>query len=402
MKARVEQVVEELSRLPGADLAGLEWEVRKRFLGLAGEALEMLCGGLGKGYVGTRRPCGCGERSRYEGDRTRRVVTVCGPVKVRRAYYRCRSCGRGEHPLDAELKLEGGWSPGVVELVSLTGMSWSYARAADIMQRTTGVRISATAVETLTERQGERAIEVMQRGGPVEIPAGGGRDGERTSVYVDGVMTPLRGRWAETKLGVVRTAQGCKRYVAHLGPPEPLGRMLRRAAARVGAGRSDEVTVVGDGAPWIWKQAAVNFPGAVEVVDWYHASEHIHDAALKLYGEASPQGHTWASRKRDVLWEQGARGLLQTLARGPLRQRRAVKELTRYLRTNLHRMDYPRFRQMQIDIASGPVESACKQVVQARLKQAGMRWTPQDAQKIIALRCIYLSDLWDSFWSRAA
>jgi len=398
LRKHVEGVLDELSQMDVTDLGRVETEVRRRFLELAGEALEMLCAACGKGYVGTKRECACGQHARYEGDRQRTVVTICGPIKVKRAYYRCISCGRSEHPLDGQLDIRKGWSPGVRDLVALAGASWSYVRAADFVRRTTGVTISATAVETLTEREGQRAMAVMEQGGPSEPASQGGR----TGVYLDGVMTPLRGRWAETKVAAVRGAAGAKRYVAYLGGPVPVGKMARRAAASAGTRRTQDVVVIGDGAPWIWKQAAVNFPGALEVVDWYHACEHVHETALKLYGDGSARGHAWTARKRDVLWKRGARGLLTSLGRGRYREHQAVKELARYIRNNRHRMDYPRFRQLGVDIGSGPVESACKQVVQARLKQAGMRWTPADAQKIMALRCIYLGGLWDYFWSRAA
>ncbi len=398
LKERVERVLDELSELDMSDFARTESEVRKRFLELAGKALERMCADSGKGYAGTRRRCACGQHARYEGDRQRTVVTICGPIRLKRAYYRCVSCRRSEYPLDGQLDLRAGWSPGVRDLVALAGASWSYARAADFVRRTTGVSISATAAETLAEREGQRAMAVMEQGGPSNRTSQSGR----TGVYLDGVMTPLRGRWAETKVGAVRGADGAKRYVAYLGGPAPVGRMVRRAAASVGARRTREVVVIGDGAPWIWKQAAVNFPGAIEVVDWYHGCQYIHETALKLYGEGSAKGHAWSARKRDVLWKKGACGLLTSLGRGRYREREPVKELARYVRNNLHRMDYPRFRRIGVDIGSGPVESACKQVVQARLKQAGMRWTPNDAQKIMALRCIYLSGLWDHFWSRAA
>jgi hypothetical protein len=293
------------------------------------------------------------------------------------------------------------------ELVSLAGASWSYERSADLVQRMTGVKVSATSVERLTEQEGERAVKEMRQGGPIYRAAPSSAVATPTGpsagrVYLDGVMTPLRGRWAETKVGMVCQRAGQRRYITHLGSPGPVGRMLRRAARRVGLRSTKEMVVIGDGAPWIWKQAEVNFPGALQIVDWYHGCQQIHGAALGLYGEGSPRGHAWAKRMRDVLWNQGGAGLVTSLKRSAYRRRKPVQDLARYALRNAQRMDYPRWRQMGLEIGSGPVESGCKQVVQARLKQAGMRWTARDAQKIMALRCIYLSDLWDSFWSRRA
>jgi len=405
---RVESVFEELSELDVKDFAQLEREVRRAFLRLAGQAIEALCADFGKGYAGAWRECGCGGRARYEGDRQRTVVTICGAVSIARAYYRCPTCGKAEHPLDGQLGLSGGWSPGMRELVSLVGANWSYGRSADLVERMTGVRVSATSVQSLTEQEGERAIKEMRQGGPMSSSAASiptsaqAEEGATGRVYLDGVMTPLRGRWAEAKVGLVCGEGGHRRYITHLGSPEPVGRMLRRAARRLDIRSSKQVVVMGDGAPWIWKQAEVNFPGALQIVDWYHGCQQIHGTALGLCGEGSPRGHAWAKRMRDVLWNQGGAGLVASLKRSPYRRRKPVKDLARYVRRNAHRMDYPRWRRMGLEMGSGPVESACKQVVQARLKQAGMRWTAQDAQKIMALRCIYLSDLWDSFWSRRA
>ncbi|TFH40101.1 MAG: ISKra4 family transposase [Lysobacterales bacterium] len=396
----VQSVIENLLTADPSDMRRMEQAVRDRFLALAGQAMEMVYGRYGKGYEGASRTCDCGGTARYVGDRVREVQTLCGPIALKRAWYHCPTCRHGRAPLERALKIDHRWSPGIREMVALAGVGLPYERAADMIRRLSGVAVSSTSTEKLTEAAGRRAIGAMaeaRHAAPKVLPKKG-----PFYVMMDGVMTPLRGRWAETKLGVITHKNGLRRYVAHLGGPEPLGRMLRRTAAAMGIKKTQEVVVVGDGARWIWNQARDNFPGARQIVDWYHASQHIGDAARQVFGEGAPRGHTWTSRLRDLLWKEGGQAVLESLKRSKYMSRQPVLQLIEYIHNNVSRMNYPLYRRLGLDVGSGPVESGCKQVVQARLKGAGMRWTESDAQCVTALRCLYLSDQWDAFWKHEA
>jgi len=404
--AHVQPLVDQLNALdPLADFAAFEHELRR--IGREFTAFLAQCQlDQQRGYDGPYRPCTCGQRLRYHGDRTRTVKTLAGDITLHRAYYRCPGCGASQTPLDDRLNLVDGWSPGMAQMAALAGMQLPYRQAADMMRRLAGLNLSATAVERLTEHAGVRAERAVAEAEIPDPPPTGEPDTPPptgpTYVQVDGVMTPLRDGWAETKLGLVKHPDGRCRYVHHLGGPDELGQRLRRTAAATGVRDTRSVVVMGDGAPWIWNLAERYFPAATQIVDWYHVVEHVHETARETFGEGDPRGHAWTTRLRDRLWREGAAGALDFLARSKYRNRESVQNLQSYLTNNVNRMNYPAYRRKGLDVGSGSVESGCKQVVQARLKRAGMRWTCRDASRVIALRCLYLSNLWDGFTELAA
>jgi hypothetical protein len=151
------------------------------------------------------------------------------------------------------------------------------------------------------------------------------------------------------------------------------------------------VVVLGDRAPWIWNLAAEHFGVRTEIVDYYHAAEHLAVLGKALYGETDPHATVWRRRAATVLRQRGADRLLSHLGRTHAPNPAAAEVLRRergYFTTNAARMAYPHFRARGLPIGSGAVESAAKNVVQQRLKRAGMRWSEQGGQALVAL-CAY-------------
>ena len=222
-------------------------------------------------------------------------------------------------------------------------------------------------------------------------------------------------RWQEVKLGCVfgaesrvdderRPALAERHVVAVRGTPADLAARLWPLALARGA---DErlVVVLGDGAPWIWNLAEVVFPRRVEILDWYHADEHVSAAARTLYGERTPKAAEWRQVQLDRLWADGVDQVIDGLRfLGPHQRsgakRDAVTDLSRYLTTNRERMRYATFRAQGYHIGSGAVESAVSYVVQQRMKRVGMRWRAAGADAMLALRSVYRSTrAWDQFWA---
>ncbi len=162
--------------------------------------------------------------------------------------------------------------------------------------------------------------------------------------------------------------------------------------------------MLGDGAPWIWNLAAEHFPNRVEILDWYHAKEHVSAAARILYGEGTDRAAQWRREQLDRLWEDGVEEVIATLRFLGAHQRSAVKrqaveDMHRYLTTNRARMRYRTFREAGYQIGSGATESAIGHVIQQRMKRAGMRWGAGGADAMLALRSVYRSTgAWDTFW----
>lgn len=200
-----------------------------------------------------------------------------------------------------------------------------------------------------------------------------------------------------------------RQAVAVRGDPAALAERLwpRAQAAGVEDGRT--VVALGDGAPWIWNLVAELFPHRVEILDWYHADEHVSAAARVLYGEGTERARQWRKEQLDRLWDGRVDELVTQLRFLLAHQRRTVKrtaleDLSRYLSTNRERMRYKAFCEAGYLIGSGPAESAVSYVVQQRMKRTGMHWKAAGADAMLALRSIYRSTgAWEGFWGcRAA
>ena len=177
------------------------------------------------------------------------------------------------------------------------------------------------------------------------------------------------------------------------------GQRVDRAARRSGFAHAQRRVVLGDGAPWIWNLTGELFPGAVQIVDLFHAKGHLWDAAKAIYGAGSELGEQWGKERRDEL----EAGKLDTVL-AELRVHAGASDEARkclgYVTTNRDRMRYPEFRAQGFCTSTGVVEAGCKTAVGTRLKRAGMHWTVAGADAIIALRCCVLSGRFEDFWER--
>jgi hypothetical protein len=173
---------------------------------------------------------------------------------------------------------------------------------------------------------------------------------------------------------------------------------VQREATRRGFDAADRRVVIGDGAKWIWKMSEELFPGAVEIIDLYHAKATLSETARQIFGPESEQGKAWAKACRDHLEEGKLTELFKALR--PYLEHEAARTCRRYLLTNRHRLNYPAFRAAGLCVSSGVLEAGCKCAIGTRLKRAGMHWTLHGANEIIALRCCKLSGRYDDYWER--
>lgn len=360
-------------------------------------------------------PCPCGHAAAYQRHRPAQVTTLLGRLTVERPYYLCAACGQGQAPLDAELQVcAGSRSAGLDELLALLGATQdSFDEAASVLERLTLVQVSSNTVLAATEdlgavlsaHQAEQA-QAAAAGAPPPAPA---TPPARLYITMDGVQAHLHARgWSEVKVG--SCYETCTRpdrkrpgqvnvhalrpsYVTTLAEAETFGWHLWQEAARRGVLEAGEVVVVGDGAHWIWNLAELHFPGATQILDWYHASQYVWEAATTVWGETGPKRAAWVKAQLDALWEGKVDDVLAELAR---RQAEGadVHEALSYYTTHRTRMDYPTYRARGLQVGSGTVESACKQLVSARLKQAGMIWTAAGAEGVATVRAWLKSGRW--------
>jgi hypothetical protein len=395
------------------DLEGAEGLVRDGMVAIGAQLLEAGLAARGSGKAGPRRACACGGEAGFEGYRAKGVQTVVGWIALRRAYYHCPRCGHGQCPLDAVLGLgRDGLSPGLRRLVGRFGALLPFAEAARSLAAAARVQVSASTVRTVTEAAGARrerelAAEIAAAWAQ-GAPMAPGDPPQRLYVAMDGIrVLGADGAGHEVKVGVVVPApetgaaerRGRASYVAGLEPADRFGQRLALEAHRRGLEDAERVAVLGDGAAWIWTLAAEHFPQAVQIVDWFHASERVWDLGRALFGAAAAQTAAWVEQQLGRLAQGEAAALAAEWAALPCRGEVAAvrDEQATYFANQASRMAYDRYRAAGWDIGSGMVESACKRVIAAREKGPGMRWSEVGAQTVAAVRVLLLNEEWDTY-----
>jgi hypothetical protein len=333
-------------------------------------------------------------------------------------------------PLDEQLKLEEkNWSEGLVkEAVWLSGQLGSFEAAEVALRRVGHVSMSSSSVWRRKEKWGEgfrqldqarqRQAQALPRRS--EVVRGQVKRAGRMGVAMDGGMVHIRQEgWKELKAGCVfdiepkavfdpdtrewlEMGHAVKsEYVAHLGGPEVLGQLLWSAAQARGWEAVYESQVVGDAAHWIWRLAEQHFHDSRQTVDWYHATEHLHAAAL-LYRPDSPlAAQRWYTAAETGLFQGHASRIAHQLkqkAKGNSQRAKSLRTEAHYFETNKRRMRYLELREEGYLIGSGSAESGVKQF-KARFTGPGMRWSRQGIERLIPIRAAIMGGQFDALWS---
>ena len=380
--------------------------------------------------------CECTGKRRYLFRRKAVILSVFGRVSYKRRYYLCSQCGSGMYPLDEQMRLAAGEvTAGLAELLALAGVETAFAESSRLIERFLLFRVSDNTLRKETERFGElqKAREeewIRQSQDEAWLQARfhqPGKQAGRLYGSIDGVMTPCKGEWREMKNIVwyhvqpIRSYEKRRHHASRVGEqndlqareityhcdiqsPEQFGDLFWATACQRKADLYEEVVFVCDGAAWIWKLIERHFPQAVQIVDWYHASEYLPPIAEAAFGRDTPEYLAWLQQARTLLWEGQIDDLIhecQSLESIPAAQT-AVHHAVSYFTNNQKRMDYARFRQQGYFIGSGTVESAGKQIAALRLKRAGARWTQNGAVATAKARAAWLSNQWDDLAARRA
>jgi hypothetical protein len=394
----------------------------------------MVLGQLLRADVGDRAArvaCGRGHEAVFVEYRTKTVQTVLGSLTIRRAYYHCVCCREGVIPCDAELDIVGtSFSPGVRRLMGRLGGKEAFDEARADLEALAGIVVQTKQVERVSETIGEQ-IEAIHRKERKAALAGKVvllHPVPKMYVAIDGTGVPMVPRETrdrpgkdgagpaktrEVKLGCVFTQtgldekgrpvrdQGSTTYVGAIETSEEFAGRIFAEAIRRGIRRADKTIVLGDGALWIWNLADEHFPGAIQIVDLYHAREHLGELAKVLYGPGTPKAKAWADLRIVELDAGNVEKVISSMNRvrpSTTAQQDELRRSVAYFQTNTHRMRYAHFRQQGLFVGSGVIEAGCKTIAGRRLKQSGMRWTVRGANAIVALRCCELSGRWESFW----
>jgi hypothetical protein len=385
-------------------------------------------------------PCDCGHTLKHHENRPKRLLTMLGEVHFQRPYYLCMNCHAGQSPRDRQLDVVGTeYSPGVRRMMAVVGSDTSFDHAREQMALLAGLEVTTKAVERHAEAIGSdmarREQERVDRAKQLELPQILGSPVPLMYIELDGTQVPMvrsalagrvgriegqPARTREAKLGSVFTQTttdekgrpirdpASTTYVGAIETAELFGRRLYTEAWERGWDRARKKVVLGDGAEWIWNIADQHFPGAIQIVDIWHARQHIWEIAGKLFPSDQKLRNSWAKKRIQKLNRGRIGGVVNDLRAFPTRQpdlRNALRAEADYFERNQHRMRYPKFRQQSLFIGSGVIEAGCKTVIGSRLKQSGMFWTERGANAVIALRCNRISRKFEDYWasrSRAA
>lgn len=417
------------------DLEATEWSLRRAMHQVGGLVLEKLVNADGGDYCGVRLDCGAGHEARFVDYRQKQLLTVLGEVAVQRAYYYCASCQRGVVPKDRALDIAGSsFSPGVRRMMGHVGAKEPFVAGREDLEKLAGIKLQTKAVERVAEAIGEQIEEISRREraqalADKVVPL---KSAPKFYISYDGTGVPVTGRervgrkgkgpggeahTREAKLGCVFTQttvdekgyavrdEASTSYVGTIEPAAEFGWRIYAEALRRGLRRAAQVIIIGDGASWIWNIADEHFPGAAQIVDLYHAREHLADLS-KLIFEAKPErAKQWCvARSREL--DQGAVESLLRRMRGlrppAASAQEALRKAIHYFETNKERMRYATFRAQGWFVGSGVIEAGCRTIVGQRLKESGMYWSVRGANAIIALRCAELSGRLEDFWAARA
>lgn len=366
--------------------------------------------------------CSCGKNASFRRATPKHLLSTVGTMNVGRRYYACRSCGRTYTPWD---DWAGVGRIQVTEHARRTivtvSTAWSFDRASAKLAEVCSMKVSDDTIERVCQDEGERARKWLR---------GDGGDGDRSKgnelvkeftrakgepeFYSDGLKVNTTGGWREMRLNLLQKRE----RAAPAAPGQWKDRVLPEASVRLascaiadsrltgamwkgwsermGLDDSKELSVLADGAPWIWEQARLRLsPDAQWCVDVYHVSEHLHDCAKAMFGEG-PAARSWADGRLTELIEQAGPRFIRQLDERiasclDVNHVKAMTSLRTYLAGNRERMGYADRLAQGKPIGSGAIEGACKKIG-VRLKLNSAQWRTRRAERFGALLCLEYTD----------
>jgi hypothetical protein len=407
------------------DFETLEGIVRETSLRIGAQTLEVMLNSNTVDNPSISLPDGT--VMTYAGKRTKTFITVLGDITLRRAYYTDGN-GRGYFPQDSKFGFDkDSLSSGVKRMIGHTAGVLSFKESSLMIKNLASLYVGSKQVERAAEALGEE-IRQTETAEIVEVPP----CSNTMYLGIDGTGCPMRkeetqgrkgkqpdgsAKTREVKLAVVFSAdsrdkngkptrdKGSVSYNAAIESAatgdldeslSEFAQRVEREARRRGFYQAERQVLIGDGAKWIWNIADEQFPHAIQIIDLFHAKGTVSNAAKAIFGAENEFGTQWAKTCRDQL-EAGELDNIIGKLDAFKKNSKEARQCQEYLKTNRNRLNYPQFRKLGLTTSSGIVESGCKHVIGARVKQSGMHWTVRGANAIIALRCFKLSNRFEPF-----
>jgi hypothetical protein len=413
------------------DLESTEIYIRFSMHRIGSIMLEKILNSDNGGFQDKTIPCTKGHMFEFKDYREKDILTVLGPVTVKRAYYYDPYCKKGYCPKDTALDIKGtSFSPGMRRIMARVGAYRPFGLGHEDIKELAGIEVNSKEIERISYQLGADVekyfrYETGRLSTNNVIPF---EAVEKMYICMDGTGVPVvkketenrkgknqdgQAKTREAKLGCVFTQttldekgfplrdEGSTSYVGFIETAEDFGDRIYAEALSRGLERAKTICVIGDGAPWIWNIADFHFKGATQIIDIYHAKEHYWTVARKIFAGDKNKMKAWAESRRkelDLGEVEKVMSAMKALSPTIEEDKDIIEREINYFEKNKEKMRYKKFRNMGLFIGSGVIEAGCRTIIGQRLKQSGMHWTVNAANNIIVLRCCILSNRWENFW----
>jgi len=370
-------------------------------------------------------------RMKDKGKETVRLRTCCGfEVSVRVSYFTRKGNRRGKrrypgvYPGLMVLGIHERCTPGLAAEISLlAGMLGSLEEAREVLAER-GIELNIKVVRQITYRFAQRARSAQRM---MELDFGPGVAGRKVAISADGGRIRLRerkrgkktakgrnrfrGAWREPKLFIIYVVDAEGKLERSFMPiidalirgPDAMFKLLHAYLSQLNLTQADQVLFIADGAPWIWnrvpdliKRLGLAPEQVHELIDFYHAVEHLGKVAALRKSWSAKQRKSWVRKHRKLLLQGHVEKVISAvkeICRG--RNSSAIRTQRDYFVKNITRMAYKRLREIKMPIGSGCVESAIRRVVNLRLKGPCIFWCKENAEAILMLRCYWKAGRWN-------
>lgn len=350
-------------------------------------------------------------------------MTGIGKIRLGRSYRTCATCGEGQFPADVVLGLDGSFTRRARRQICHAGIDNSFERGERTLEELAGWSVDAETIRRLCH---DEAARCRRSGGEgLDVAARFAAAPGDWELQIDAGKVNTEAGWRDVKVAtfaVREPAEACssegfgrrelpkpsvRHVIAGIEPAERFGLRCRAEARRIDLPDVESLTILGDGAEWIWNLARDRFPGAQQNLDVYHATEYLADLARAGFAGEPKESKAWTDRARTALVADGWAGACEfvhtSLPEMPDRPslEAAYPRVANYLSGHQDRMQYASRLRRGASIGSGMIEGAIKQLIGRRIKQTGARWKTESISPLVEFISLGHTDEWETYWSAA-
>ena len=346
-------------------------------------------------------------------------MTAVGPVDVCRTYFQCGVCQQAEFGADRILGINGYLTQGATRMACLAGVQQSFAGAEQLLAELAGWQLDDETIRRVCHQTASAAHAQREERATAELFAQAPGDCE---VHVDaGKVNTLEG-WRDVKVAVFAKRQRgepaaaaqwdqrdlpqptARSVIAAVDEASVFGERCAAEASRLQWPDSSVLSVLGDGAEWIWNLQQRHFPDAAGLLDVFHGRSHVADGAKAVFGDGSEETKKQTARGQQRLLEDGYAGVTEWV--GELAAQipaggdgAALGSMLNYFAGHQERLNYALRLCRGQSIGSGLVEGTIKQMINLRMKRTGARWKLEHVGPFVELRALAAGPEWLAYWT---